>query len=157
MPAKMIMMRPPPLSLAGGLSDKIGLGRAEERAGAAAAGRELTAAGRELTGFGSGLGSDFGSGFFSLLGGSERSVCGPRSAGGASDLDLSAASVAGATFSGCAGFFAESGLVPTSSIDSTGWAIAHAVMRFFVARCGGLVHADGEGFYRGNDLVLELA
>jgi len=47
--------------------------------------------------------------------------------------------------------------VPTSSIDSTGWAIAHAVMRFFVARCGGLVHADGEGFYRGNDLVLELA
>lgn len=47
--------------------------------------------------------------------------------------------------------------VPTSSIDSQGWAIAHAVMRFLVARCDGLVQADGEGFYRGNDLVLEVA
>jgi hypothetical protein len=47
--------------------------------------------------------------------------------------------------------------VPTSSIDPTGWAVAHAVMRFLVASCDGLVHADGEGFYHGNDLVLELA
>jgi hypothetical protein len=47
--------------------------------------------------------------------------------------------------------------VPTSSIDPQGWAIAHAVMRFLVARCDGLVQADGEGFYRGNDLVLEVA
>jgi len=47
--------------------------------------------------------------------------------------------------------------VPTSSIDSKGWAIAHAVMRFLAARCDGLVHADGEGFYRGNDVVLEVA
>ncbi len=47
--------------------------------------------------------------------------------------------------------------VPTSSIDPKGWAIARAVMRFLVARCDGLVQADGEGFYRGNDLVLELA
>lgn len=46
--------------------------------------------------------------------------------------------------------------VPTSSIDPKGWAIAHAVMRFLVEECDGLVHADGEGFYRGNDLVLEL-
>ena len=47
--------------------------------------------------------------------------------------------------------------VPTSSIDSTGWAITHAVMRFLASRCDGLVHADGEGFYRGNDVVLEVA
>jgi len=47
--------------------------------------------------------------------------------------------------------------VPTDSIDPTGWAVAHAVMRFLVASCDGIVHADGEGFYRGNDLVLELA
>ncbi len=47
--------------------------------------------------------------------------------------------------------------VPTSSIDPTGWAIAHAVVRFLVARCDGLLHADGEGFYRGNDVILELA
>ena len=47
--------------------------------------------------------------------------------------------------------------VPTSSIDTTGWAVAHAVMRFLVASCDGLVHADGEGFYHGNDLVLEVA
>ena len=47
--------------------------------------------------------------------------------------------------------------VPTSSIDSKGWTIAHAVMRFLAARCDGLVHADGEGFYRGNDVVLAIA
>ena len=47
--------------------------------------------------------------------------------------------------------------VPTTSIDPQGWAIAHAVMRFLVSKCDGLVHADGEGFFRGNDLVLELA
>lgn len=47
--------------------------------------------------------------------------------------------------------------VPTASIDPTGWAVAHAVMRFLVASCDGLAHLDGEGFYHGNDLVLEVA
>jgi len=47
--------------------------------------------------------------------------------------------------------------VPTASIGPTGWAIAHAVMRYLVSRCDGLMHAEGEGFYRGNDLILELA
>ncbi len=47
--------------------------------------------------------------------------------------------------------------VPTASIDPTGWAVAHAVMRYLVASCDGLAHLDGEGFYQGNDLVLELA
>ncbi len=47
--------------------------------------------------------------------------------------------------------------VPTASIDPTGWAVAHAVMRYLVASCDGLAHLDGEGFYQGNDLVLSVA
>ncbi|OGS47410.1 MAG: hypothetical protein A3K66_06445 [Euryarchaeota archaeon RBG_16_67_27] len=46
--------------------------------------------------------------------------------------------------------------VPTTSMDSEGWAIAHAVLRFLVSRCEGIAQADGEGFYEGNDVILEL-
>lgn len=46
--------------------------------------------------------------------------------------------------------------VPTSDIDPTGWAVAHALVRLLVKTSDGLLQADGEGFYRGNDLILEL-
>ena len=46
--------------------------------------------------------------------------------------------------------------VPTTSMDPEGWAIAHAVMRFLVSRCDGIAQADGEGFYEGNDVILEV-
>lgn len=46
--------------------------------------------------------------------------------------------------------------VPTTAMDPEGWAIAHAVMRFLVSRCDGIAQADGEGFYEGNDVVLEV-
>jgi hypothetical protein len=43
-----------------------------------------------------------------------------------------------------------------SDVADEGYAAASALLAFFVERCGGLVQADGEGFYRGDTLVVEL-
>ena len=43
-----------------------------------------------------------------------------------------------------------------SDINDAGFDVNGELMNYFVAHCGGLVQADGEGFYDGPDLVLEL-
>ena len=41
-------------------------------------------------------------------------------------------------------------------IKELGFDVNGELMNHFVNHCGGLVHADGEGFYQGSELVLEL-
>jgi len=43
-----------------------------------------------------------------------------------------------------------------SDIGELGFEVNGELMESFVKRCGGLVQADGEGFYKGPDLVLEM-
>jgi hypothetical protein len=43
-----------------------------------------------------------------------------------------------------------------SDIDDAGYEANGQLMDYFVNEHGGLVHADGEGFYEGTKLVLEL-
>ena len=46
--------------------------------------------------------------------------------------------------------------LPTPDVDEAGYEAAAAFLDYFVAHSGGLVQADGEGFYDGNVLLLEL-
>lgn len=41
-------------------------------------------------------------------------------------------------------------------INNLGFDVNGELMSHFVNHCGGLIQADGEGFYRGAELVLEL-
>jgi hypothetical protein len=41
-------------------------------------------------------------------------------------------------------------------VDDDGYAAAGTFLTFFVEHCGGLIQADGEGFYDGNRLIVEL-
>lgn len=41
-------------------------------------------------------------------------------------------------------------------INDLGFDVNGELMNHLVNHCGGLVHADGEGFYQGSELVLEL-
>lgn len=41
-------------------------------------------------------------------------------------------------------------------IDDLGFDVNGELMNHFVNHCGGLVQADGEGFYQGSELVLDL-
>jgi hypothetical protein len=40
--------------------------------------------------------------------------------------------------------------------DEAGCAVGRAFLAYFVAHCGGLVQADGEGFYEGDRLVIAV-
>jgi hypothetical protein len=42
-----------------------------------------------------------------------------------------------------------------SDIDDRGHEAKGAFLRYFVTHCGGLLHADGEGFYQDRKLILE--
>jgi hypothetical protein len=44
-----------------------------------------------------------------------------------------------------------------SDIDDDGYDAVGVFLGFFVERCGGMIHADGEGFYDGGRLIVELA
>jgi hypothetical protein len=44
----------------------------------------------------------------------------------------------------------------TSDIDDDGYDANGDFLSYFEDHCGGMVLADGEGFYRGEDLLLEL-
>jgi hypothetical protein len=44
-----------------------------------------------------------------------------------------------------------------SDVDDDGYDAVGVFLGFFVAHCGGMVHADGEGFYDGDRLIVELA
>ena len=46
--------------------------------------------------------------------------------------------------------------LPTSDIDDDGYDANSDFLSFFEERCGGIVQADGEGFYRGEELLVEF-
>jgi hypothetical protein len=46
--------------------------------------------------------------------------------------------------------------IPTSDFEDDGYDAVGEFMRFFVEHNGGMIQADGEGFYEGQDLILEL-
>jgi hypothetical protein len=41
-------------------------------------------------------------------------------------------------------------------IDDEGYTAAATFLTYFVEHCGGMIQADGEGFYEGDRLILEL-
>jgi hypothetical protein len=41
-------------------------------------------------------------------------------------------------------------------IDNDGQTAAGVVLVYYVEHCGGLIQADGEGFYEGDRVILEL-
>jgi hypothetical protein len=47
--------------------------------------------------------------------------------------------------------------IPTSDFDEHGFDAVGEFMRFFVEHNGGMIQADGEGFYEGDQLVVRLA
>jgi hypothetical protein len=40
--------------------------------------------------------------------------------------------------------------------DQAGYLANDAFLRYFEAHCGGMIQADGEGFYAGQEMVLEM-
>ena len=46
--------------------------------------------------------------------------------------------------------------LPTSDIDNAGHNTNGGFLAFFTAGCGAIIQAEGDGFYEGNHLVLEL-
>ena len=46
--------------------------------------------------------------------------------------------------------------LPTSDIDNDGYEALGHLLNYFVDNNGGMVQADGEGFYRGRKLILRL-
>jgi hypothetical protein len=46
--------------------------------------------------------------------------------------------------------------LPLSDFEDDGFDALGAFMTYFAERNGGLIHADGEGFYDGEELILEL-
>jgi hypothetical protein len=47
--------------------------------------------------------------------------------------------------------------LPASDIDQDGYAANGWFMAYFAENCKGMIQADGEGFYEGNELIVELA
>jgi hypothetical protein len=43
-----------------------------------------------------------------------------------------------------------------SDIDDDGYSAVGTFLTYFVEHCGGLIQADGEGFYKGDRLIVEL-
>ncbi len=43
-----------------------------------------------------------------------------------------------------------------SDIDDDGYDANGTFLTYFVEHCGGMIHADGEGFYDGNKVILKL-
>ena len=46
--------------------------------------------------------------------------------------------------------------IPTSDFDDDGYNALGVYLQYFVKYCGGMVQADGEGFYEGNKLIVKL-
>ena len=46
--------------------------------------------------------------------------------------------------------------IPTFDFEDDGYDAAGEFMRFFVEHNGGMIQADGEGFYDGRELIVEL-
>lgn len=46
--------------------------------------------------------------------------------------------------------------IPTSDFDDDGYNANGEFLNYFVKYCGGMIQADGEGFYEGNKLIVKL-
>jgi hypothetical protein len=46
--------------------------------------------------------------------------------------------------------------LPTSDIEDDGYDANGEFLRFFVEHCGGMIQADGEGFYDGDKVIIQL-
>ena len=46
--------------------------------------------------------------------------------------------------------------IPTSDFDDDGYEALGVYLQYFIKHCGGMVQADSEGFYEGNELIVEL-
>jgi hypothetical protein len=47
--------------------------------------------------------------------------------------------------------------LPTSDIDDDGYDANGDFLTYFVENCGGIIQADGEGFYEGSKLIVKLS
>jgi len=47
--------------------------------------------------------------------------------------------------------------LPKGDMDDEGWDANGQILTYFLDHCGALIHADGEGFYEGSKLILEMA
>jgi hypothetical protein len=46
--------------------------------------------------------------------------------------------------------------LPSTDIDDDGFDANGEFLNYFVERCGGMIQADGEGFYEGHEVVVPL-
>jgi len=46
--------------------------------------------------------------------------------------------------------------LPKGDMDDAGWDANGQILTYFLDHCGALIQADGEGFYEGAKLILEL-
>jgi hypothetical protein len=46
--------------------------------------------------------------------------------------------------------------LPSTDIDDDGFNANGEFLNYFVTHCGGMIQADGEGFYDGHDLIVPL-
>jgi len=46
--------------------------------------------------------------------------------------------------------------LPTSDIDDDGYEANSQLLNYFVEHCGGMIQADGEGFYREDEVILPV-
>jgi hypothetical protein len=44
----------------------------------------------------------------------------------------------------------------TSDIDDDGYEANGEFLKYFIEHCDGMIQADGEGFYSGNDIIVKL-
>jgi hypothetical protein len=52
--------------------------------------------------------------------------------------------------------FIISNQIPTSDFDDEGYDANGIFLTYFVQHCGGMIQADGEGFYEGNKLIVKI-
>jgi hypothetical protein len=46
--------------------------------------------------------------------------------------------------------------LPKGDMDDAGWDANGQILTYFLDHCGALIQADGEGFYEGSKLILEM-
>ena len=46
--------------------------------------------------------------------------------------------------------------LPKADMDDAGWDANGQILTYFLDHCGALIQADGEGFYEGSKLILEM-
>ena len=46
--------------------------------------------------------------------------------------------------------------LPKADMDDAGWDANGQILTYFLDHCGALIQADGEGFYEGAKLILEI-